>query len=337
LLAYALTAGLLTIFRVWYFGYPLPNTYYAKISPSLTYRMSQGSQYLWAYLSSGPVPLTCSLAAVFSIFHVLRVRLQDMRSGALGLMAMAGLMLPVYLGGDHFGGFRFYQPIYPILLLTLVHSLRFIAPQYVAPGSGRSAGRALTIAAVALGGWFLVTRIADWRNFDREAVLRREFTIAELGRDRGRHADALFAGLESRPSIGTITVGGLKYAYSGEVIDLMGLNNTRMAHNNGTRVGIRSHAAFETRTFYELHPTLLLPLVQYSELAVQATRIWFVDVALKGLVDEKPFRDKYRLAEVRRATPAGTVGIAGWYDRDFLSQLARSKEFQIIESQERPE
>jgi arabinofuranosyltransferase len=329
-IAWGLAAGLMTAFRLWYFGYPLPNTYYAKISPSVTYRISEGADYLWAYLSSGPVPVACALAVVVSVFHLLKVKPRDTRTVALSAMAAAGLMLPLYMGGDHFSGFRFYQPAYPIFLLTLVNALRFVVPEYLVPGSGRPARRTLVIASLVLAGLFLVSTIADWRDRDERTALRREFTIAELGRDRGRHAETLFAELPRRPSIGAITVGGLKYTYSGEVIDLMGLNNTRMAHNNGTRIGIRSHAAFEKQTFYELSPLLVLPLVQYSDLAVQAKRIWFIDIALKGLMDDKPFYDKYRLAEVRRATPGGVVAVAGWYDRDFLSQLADKEIFQII-------
>jgi arabinofuranosyltransferase len=337
MIACTVAAGLMTAGRLWYFGYPLPNTYYAKISPSLTYRLTEGADYLWVYLSSGLVPPACALAAVVSILHVVKKRPPGARTVALSAMTAAGLMLPVYMGGDHFAGFRFFQPVYPIFLLTLVNALRFVVPEYFLPASGRAAKGALVVASLILTGLFLVSKIADWRDRDHRTALHREFNIAELGRDRGRHAEILFAELQQRPSIAAITVGGLKYTYSGEVIDLMGLNNTRMAHNNGTRVGIRSHAAFEKHTFYQLNPRLVLPLVQYSDLAVQATRIWFVDIALKGLIDDKPFRDKYRLAEVRRTTPDGVVSVAGWYDRDFLSQLEERKVFRITASPPTPD
>jgi arabinofuranosyltransferase len=335
--AYVLASGLLTAFRLWYFGYPLPNTYYAKMSPSLTYRLWEGAGYLWAYLMSGLVAFASALATAFTVIAVTKAKLRDTRTAALGVMAAIGLALPVYMGGDHFGGYRFYQPVFPILLLTLLNCLRFVLPTYTETAPARTRRRGIQFAGVALTALFLFARFVEWRNFDRSTDLRREFEIAEIGRDRGLDAEALFAGLRSRPSIGTITVGGLKHAYSGDVIDLMGLNNTRMAHNKGARVGIRSHAAFEKATFYELNPTLVLPLVQYSDLAVQATKIWFVDVALKGLVNDGPFRSRYALAEVRRTTPDGRVAVAGWYDRDFLSRIARLKEFEVQEAQTLPE
>ena len=97
-----------------------------------------------------------------------------------------------------------------------------------------------------------------WRglSIDGLALLGREFEIAAAGRRLGERANIVFGGLDSRPGIATITMGGIKYAYEGDVIDLMGLNETRMAHNDEDRIGFSSHAAFEVQTFFELNPTL---------------------------------------------------------------------------------
>ena len=53
----------LTIFRLLYFGYPLPNTYYAKVSPSLSYNFSQGLHYFKDYFLSSPIVQICILVA----------------------------------------------------------------------------------------------------------------------------------------------------------------------------------------------------------------------------------------------------------------------------------
>jgi hypothetical protein len=205
-------------------------------------------------------------------------------------------------------------------------------PQYVSlPADARTRHTVLLAGGSLLGALFLAVQIVDWMQFDERMPLRIEFDIAELGRERGSQAERLFSTVHPRPSIGTITVGGFKYAYGGDVVDLMGLNNTRIAHNGGNRIGFRSHAAFETRTFYELKPALIIPLVQHSEdVSSVGKRVSFVDVVLKGLLDDPRFRDSYRLAEVRKVTPAGVVAIAAWYEREFLSRLMQSKEFEIV-------
>lgn len=333
LLAFVLTTVLLTMFRLLYFGVPLPNTYYAKVSPSLSFSLNEGARYLGRYLLSGPVPFACALAILFSVVHLVKVRFRDDRTLALTLLALAGLTVPVLTGGDHFDGFRFYQSVYPILLLALLNFARFILPKYVAVASHEISIR--SVGAAALIAVLLMLQIVEWTLFDSGGLLT-EFEIAAAGRQQGHRINLLFDNVRPLPDIGTITVGGLKYAYHGHVIDLMGLNNTKMAHNGGDRVGPRSHAAFERRTFYELKPTIVLPHVQYSlELRLAGQRVSFIDLALKGVLHEAGFRDIYRLAEVRRTTPDGTAVLAAWYDRRFLSDLARSGEFTIQFGDER--
>ncbi len=336
-IAYVVTAMALTIFRVLYFGYPLPNTYYAKVSPSLVYSLSGGSTYLQSYILSGPIPFASAVAIVISTLHVLHVRFKDHTSLALGVLAFMGLLVPVVSGGDHFDGFRFYQSAYPLLVLNLVHCARTIVPSYASRVTLRIPYQpALRLAAVAvLLGGFLSLRVVEWMFVDHRAMLGYEFDIAKVGRVIGREANGLFDGDEHLPTIGTITVGGLKYAYDGDVIDLMGLNNTRMAHNGGARIGLRSHAAFEKHTFYELEPMLLVPLVQFSgdlstlEAGNPVTGV-ALTLMLKGLLNDEQFRRKYQLAEVRKVTPEGEMALAAWYDRNYLDGLKRSGEFQIV-------
>jgi arabinofuranosyltransferase len=339
-IAYATLAVALTIFRLAYFGYPLPNTYYAKVSPSLTYRLGEGATYLGSYVVSGPVVFLCACAIVVSLVHVARMRLRDTRTLALNSAALMALAVPAAFGGDHFDGFRFYQSVYPILLLNLFNCARFVVPQYARLVASRAASARLKSATrlvlpALLIGLFVSVRAVEWVFVDYRAVLGYEFDIAEAGRVRGMEANALFHTLHPHPSIGTITVGGLKYAYNGDVIDLMGLNNTRMAHNGGSRVGLRSHAAFEKQTFYELKPTVVVPLVQFSDglAAMDAGNSLssaMVALALKGLLDDPEFRKRYQLAEVRTHTREGEVRLAAWYDRAFLTEIDRSDNFEVV-------
>jgi len=335
----------LTIFRLVYFGYPLPNTYYAKVSPSIAYRLQEGTKYLWSYITSAPVPLLCAVALVISLMHLVLVRFRDTRTLALNLVALLGLMIPVLSGGDHFDGYRFYQSVYPLLLLNLLNSVRCALPGLKNKTRPTYVGRVLLfgpaagtvrLAAAALAiGIFVSLKFVEWRYVDYRAVLGYEFDIARIGRMRGNEANLLFGGLDTHPTIGTITVGGLKYTYEGDVVDLMGLNDTRMAHNGGDRIGFRSHAAFDKATFFELSPTMVVPLVQFSDgLAAMDAKnspsSAMVAIVLKGLLEDPKFRRKYQVAEVRKWTPEGTVSLAAWYDRKFLSKLARSGNLEIV-------
>ena len=59
-LTFVVTALVLTIFRLSYFGYPLPNTYYAKVPPSALYTANEGVKYLWSYFALARPVRMCS-------------------------------------------------------------------------------------------------------------------------------------------------------------------------------------------------------------------------------------------------------------------------------------
>jgi hypothetical protein len=329
LAGFALAAGALTIFRLVYFGSPLPNTYYAKVSPSITYSVREGATYLVSYAASSPIVFTAVLAVPISVLHAIMTRFRERKTLVLAGAAATGLGIPILTGGDHFDGFRFYQPIYPVLLLNLAHCLRTVAPQYLPASVTSAVDPRLKLVATAAGlGMCIVFQAVAWISADRSALLGREFDIAVAGRQAGERANLVFAGMDEPPDIAAITVGGIQYAYRGAVIDLMGLNNTRMAHNGGDRVGVRSHAAFELRTFDDLNPKIVLPLVQYSDsMSAVGRPDPFAHRVLKGLLERQDFRGRYQLAEVR--TKDG-ISFAGWYQRRFLSHLRRAGELDVV-------
>lgn len=330
-LAYVTTISALTAFRLAYFGYPLPNTFYAKVSPSFAFTVGEGLRYCSDYLLSAPVPFLCAAALLASICHIARVGFRDMRTVGLTALGLTGLLMPVAGGGDHFGGFRFYQSVYPVLLLVLINCVRVVAPQYIRWSTSPAIERAARLGGVTTAlAIFLVVNVLAWTDIHQRTRLPHEFQIAESGRKIGSAATAVFRDLATRPQIGTITVGGLQYTYDGAVVDLMGLNNTRMAHNGGSRVGYRAHAAFEKATFYELKPTILVPLVQVeNNLASLQQHDPFAEAALKGLLRDREFHELYDLAEVRRTLPGGTVTFAGWFRKTFLAELQRSGQLEV--------
>ncbi len=331
-IAFIATVAVLTIFRLAYFGFPLPNTFYAKVSPSLTYRLIEGIGYLASYVISTPVVFACAIAVIGSAVHLLRVDHWDGDTVALNSAAAMGFIVPVLTGGDHFEGFRFYQPVYPLLLLNLFNFVTRVVPQYLPPPVRAHFTRRTMVAASAVGlGLCVVLQLVAWLSVDRSKLLGREFEIAVAGRLLGERANIVFGDLQNPPGIATITVGGLKYAYKGDVIDLMGLNDTRMAHNGGDRIGYRSHAAFELRTFFELKPQVVIPLVQLADrMSGVGRRDLFADKALKGLFDEPRFRERYELAEVRKGTSGDVTTVAGWYDRQFLAHLKEHEALKVV-------
>lgn len=332
---------LLILFRLQYFGYPFPNTYYAKVSPSFAYNLEQGAIYLAKYTISDPIVMLSVTAIAISGLDtsagIFSKRIPHDGSFFLPIIAGIGLLAPLITGGDHFGSFRLYQNIYPIEVLCLVYFANRILPRFLGTISqsrlahwnrrllGPSSILALSVA-------FFSFQLYMWNSIKSEINI--EFSVANYGRKNGAFIQKLFSPLPQLPSLGVVTSGGIKYAYDGEVIDLMGLNNTIMAHNQGDRKGIKNHAAFDIGTFYQLQPDILWPVTvveknwQYSESEIKES--WENREGFKGLFDETDFLEFYSYAKVT-GEAGNEYALTAWFKKDFLRQLNVGPEFHIEE------
>jgi hypothetical protein len=317
-LAWLLAAASVTAFRIAYFGFPLPNTYYAKVSPNTLYRIATGARYLFQFVSLQPALMYLVLGAsvsglvlnarpAFAILMRGRAAAEpDVKRSALraahftvGLLSIVGLALPAYGGGDHFAGFRFYQPIWPMLSLTIVFlglHLRCTIRGAV-PNLGRR--RVAWTVAIALLP-VLVTLPADPWFVQPQIKLLDEFQLAEGGRRLGAALNRLFP--EAPPRVAVTASGGVQYTYQGPVFDLLGLNHVQMGHSPGERRGHRSHAAFDKTVFWSVAPPIVSPVLCSGPIDEELGAWGFrklSDNILQGLFRDAAFEDHYLLVAVR--------------------------------------
>jgi arabinofuranosyltransferase len=338
---FVISVALMMWLRFQYFGYLLPNTYYAKVSPSLSYDLQQGSIYLSKYIVSDPIVLlsvmTITISGLQTLAGIFSRPIPKDGSFFLPIIAGSGLLEPLITGGDHFGSFRVYQNIYPIEILCLFYFIGYILPAYLnrnetsKPDQLRSnlfrLGPAVVLALV-----FFLSQIYMWSSIKSEIGI--EFEVADYGRKNGTFIQELFTPLPELPSLGVVTSGGIKYSYKGDIVDLMGLNNTIMAHNHGDRKGIKNHAAFDIQTFYQLQPDIVWPRTvieknwQYTEFEIKES--WENKEGLKGLFDEPNFLDLYNYAKVSSTLDNGYALVA-WFKKDFLKQLESRPDFRVEE------
>lgn len=164
-LVYALFIGLLTGFRLYYYGSPLPNTFYAKTGHSA---WLPGLSYLWVFLVSGALLLL--VPAVWTIRR-------DRRSWVGAIWALAMAFYIVSVGGDAFPFHRFWVPVYLILAALAARAL--VLQRQI----GRGFARELPLWAfvVAAGAWSFVS-------FGAAVVVLATLTLAGMASVRGRSA-----------------------------------------------------------------------------------------------------------------------------------------------------
>ncbi len=287
----------LVAFRMDYFGYPVPNTYYAKVSPNLLYDLLHGAYYLVRYACSNPAVLVVAATWLWMLVRGLRrIKKRIDRKTLIALCVLPGVGIPVLVGGDHFGGFRFYQPIWPILCLLAAEAWPAMLKR-VQPANIRAV--------------MLLLVVSGWALFLYTVQMEHEFRIAREGRETGCTLKAMFSDLNEMPTVATITAGGSKYGYPGTVFDLMGLNATEMAHAPGPRTGYKNHTAFNNDVFYGWHPDILL--------CGEDGR--FDAKVLKGLPFEVRFNRMYEMRTMFR----NGKQLEAYYSRSFLRRLPRGK------------
>lgn len=335
-----LALTLLTLFRLYYFGYPLPNTYYAKVSPVFTYNIQQGMLYLSQYFVSDPIVMLCIIAVLAAAVQTMAVLFSKPGSAEgpsfLPIIAAVGLFAPLLTGGDHFGSFRVYQNIYSIELLCLFSVLNRVLLKYTELSKHSKMSPLKKSFSFGLTLILLISIVQSqfymWNSIVPEMGI--EFSVADYGRKNGEFIQKLFSPLSRLPSLGVVTSGGIKYSYAGEVIDLMGLNNIAMAHNAGSRVGIKDHAAFDIHTFYQLQPDIVWPVTveenkwHYSDVAIQES--WENNYGFKGLFDEPYFQELYTYAKVTSKTEQ-KYALVAWFKRDLLMSVMANGDFVVEE------
>lgn len=316
LLVYGLVSAGLALGRLAYFGYPLPNTCYAKMSPDIAYNLYWGLVYLATFLYFNPMVVVVSLGPAMAGLVLNLPRLWRSPSSelffaarqttrlefvVLSVIALTGLAAPVLIGGDHFLLARFYQPVWPLLILSLFWMLDAVDFHLARPVQ--------VGAALVVMGLFFVTPQTHWLNLS-ESRLQTDFWVAERGEQLGAALNEIFA--EDYPAVGVTAAGSVALVYRGPVVDIYGLNNVAMAHAPGNRYGLKNHAAFNVDVFLAQQPELFLPTAGGETKFPQAA------VTLREVLQDPRFLDLYQLARISD----GKHQIVAYVKRSYLAQLA---------------
>jgi hypothetical protein len=347
-LAFLSAAVGVTAFRLAYFGYPLPNTYYAKVSPSLTYNLTKGGEYLLGFgLTSGPVILATALFLIWCAGDLVnrllrRVKTPVAASSLVGvatwrlaaLCAIVLLVVPLISGGDHFVGYRFYQPAYPVMVLAAMLFLIARLPPLIL---GRLAPQrpfrpGLVSVVLLLGGVYwaysgaLKPSWLDVQTSERKP-LQDQLIAAEDGINKGSRLRALFAELSEYPAVGVIAAGGFARTYLGRIVDLMGLNTLSIAHHRGARKGFYGHTAFEKDAFFGLPRIDLLD----GAPPIPPKTKSFASIALKGLLDDPRFFGKWRYGRLYRSGDE-EGGFQAFYSAALVDGLVETGRYRFRET-----
>lgn len=296
LLSFALLAVPYFALRWQHFGHPLPNTYYAKASPSAELHRT-GIAYAEAFLVAHGF-LACVLAAA-----VRARRLARARGARLVLFTVLGAIANVVLvGADTFAFFRFFAPVIPIGAAVLAVELARAFPRRPRLGATVT----LAIAALVYAAELRPTH--SW--LVHRAKSERE-RVADVRAMNERYL-AIGAGLRRAFPQGTwiaINAAGIIPYVSGlPTIDMLGLTDAHIAHRDiELGHGAAGHEKHDAAYVLARRPTLIL-------------------LGLPGVFAPGPLADERVAAIVMRYLPylasdremVDDPRFARWYDPAFV-------------------
>ncbi len=234
------TFGALVLFRLSYYGWPLPNTYYAKITSTLGLRLANGWQYfLSAALGTGfAVYLAAFLIAGAVGLRGFSLRRRDLAPGlAFPVVFAAGwIAYYLYIGGDVFYD-RFLVFLFPMGAFLLVG---LAAESRRAWGPAVLAVLLAVVQLVALG---TDNRFRyDFHKYDCWVVLGKAL----------RH--------QPRGSLLAVDAAGKPSYFSGlPTLDMLGLNDAHIGHEKAVRRGYFrvGHAKTDLPYIFSRRPALI--------------------------------------------------------------------------------
>ena len=225
-----LTFMTLMVLRLWYFGDPVPNTYYAKTGGGFLAQLSSGINYNIQFVRTFlPSVLPNADWAAFIemplFFAPAIVALYFSKYRIVGLLVLVNFIAVILEGGDWMPGWRFWLSGLPFLYLTIT----LIAPRlvgWIAPRRIRTLAWPFTILLFLTFG--LLLTFIDRFGFRGVLNPTKETrpVYSSIARLLAEHS-------EPETTTALMDVGRVAYESNRPTIDISGLTDRFIAHSPG--------------------------------------------------------------------------------------------------------
>jgi len=274
------------VWRWHYYGYLLPNTFYAKVAAGGS-QVGRGLWYLAAFGSAIGYWLAIPLVGIALL-----------RRKALLIIAaatVAQFAFVIFVGGDGLPMYRFFVPVLGLLFLLVAWGSEALLNRIAASRGMRAISAALLVLAC------LHTARAGLSGPQYLYVKQDQAEVAtwtEIGRwfrDNAKPGE----------SIGVVPAGAVPYYSELQALDMLGLNDVTIAHTPVTMGhGQAGHEKYNTGYVLERAPTYLL-IGAYrlfptpDDPSRQVTPFYPVERELLGSPE---FRSRYRVRQGKAAS-----------------------------------
>jgi tetratricopeptide (TPR) repeat protein len=222
---YAVPLLLFVGWRLLYYGYPFPNTYYAKAGLSQEY-LAAGINYFVFFAKTYMFHGLLLLVPM----GILLWRRRSPEITYLILLCTGYTAYIVVVGGDVLHAFRFFVPILPLLYLLVQEAVRELLAMIPKPSTFV---RSLPVAVAVVLGYFTFAHPFDYVEEKWMLELGLVSKMTATGKWLDAHSD-------SSTVVAASTIGALSYYSEVTLIDMLGLTDATIAHQPEIVEGIQS-------------------------------------------------------------------------------------------------
>lgn len=255
-----------------YYGYPLPNTYYAKASPSVSL-FESGAVQTEAFLTSHAfwIPLVAALGLAIA-------RHRERAWRIVAAVVLAAVLNTILVGGDAFAYNRLFLPALPFGSVALVAVASTL-------GSCRSGLRPRLIVLSFVASWVVFTFTAQFLpirtllNHRRQSEWQRVASLGRIDSDYFAVGIWLRRRIDPKWLLATNAAGIVPYASRLRTLDMLGLNDVHIAHRRQQLGrGIIGHEKHNAQYVLSRRPDVVLlglPLLTERRLTQVEFEAWF--------------------------------------------------------------
>jgi hypothetical protein len=204
------------LFRYLYYGYLLPNTFYAKAGFDMS-GLTAGLNYFLSFITGYLLYGALALIIIFSLHN----KKLNYEVTLLFLILTVYSVYVVFIGGDTLAQHRFWLPVLPLIYMLLIFALIEI--------NNLTKNRYtvfILFAVVAMGCFNYIT--------NRDEIQRisdREIKLVDRMKLSADKLNELQLSKNRKLTIAASTIGALSYYTGADVIDMLGLTDSYIARN----------------------------------------------------------------------------------------------------------
>lgn len=222
------------LFRFIYYGYLLPNTFYAKAGIGNAY-LESGLQYTRDFI------LAYGFGGVYFLAPLALVLAKKNRDwfSYLALMVFGNAIYVIAIGGDSLSENRFYLTTLPLAYVSFQELLYAAACRLSADGLESKRARYWALMSFSLA---LVVAMA-YRNYSyhRAGIVQSRLILESHNNKLKTLAEYLNGQTQSeQPLLATNAIGIPKYYSKARILDVVGLTDTFITHHPQTLPGLSS-------------------------------------------------------------------------------------------------